>query len=517
MPTNFRDHARHGSRPNPLERAVACIVATTLALPLGSSAAPAALPDWARLRADVASRVFPELPATRLRPRSAAPAQTLRVENCDDDGNGSLRATVTAAASGDTIDLTALACSSITLTTGAIKVDVDDLDLVGPHPDVLAIDGGGLDRILLHPHGGTLQLRGLTLRNGYNHATDFHVAGGGCVASAGYVVVDHASLRGCRATGIGAYGGAVYAYSLRMIDATISGSTADGTHLDATTAAFGGAAFVYQMDLGTSTLSGNIAEHHTHVGRDHYVVGGAIVAVVGGLISHSTVDGNWSAGRAGGVAVFNPLTLSNSTVSGNTAFGDIAGGLFVRWPATIELNNSTVTQNRSLRDGGGIWLNAAGSSFSSSIVAGNSSNVGNRDNVLGLPPQVFSISGGNNLIVGNNANITVPVDTLSVDPVLNPLAANGGPTRTHALSAASPAIDAGANIQDFAYDQRGPAYVRVYAGAPDIGAFEAQPVASAAAAPVPALSQWGLAVLASLLAALAWLLGYTSKRRRGTR
>jgi hypothetical protein len=297
-----------------------------------------------------------------------------------------------------------------------------------------------------------------------------------------------------------------------MIDATISGSTADGTHQDATTAAFGGAAFVYQMDVGTSTLSGNVAEHHTHVGRDHYVIGGAIVAVVGGVISHSTVDGNWSTGRAGGVAVFNPLTLSNSTVSGNTAFGDIAGGIFVRWPATIELNNSTVTQNHSLRDGGGIWLNAEGSSFSSSIIAGNSSNIGNRDNPLGPLPLVFSISGGNNLIVGNAADITVPGDTLSVDPLLEPLAANGGPTRTHALSAASPAIDAGANIQDLAYDQRGPAYVRAYAGAPDIGAFEAQPVAGANAAPVPALSQWGLAVLATFLGAFAALHGRASRR-----
>lgn len=473
----------------------------------------AALPDWVRLRVDVAARVFPELPAARRHLPSVVPAQTLRVENCNDAGDGSLRAAITAAASGDTIDLTALRCSSITLSTGAIKVDVDDLDLVGRHADMLAIDGGGQGRILLHPHGGTLQLRGLTLRNGYDRTTDFHVAAGGCVASAGYLVLDNANLRDCRATGVGAYGGAAYAYSLRMIDATISGSTVNGTHLDATTAAFGGAAFVYQMDVGTSTLSGNVAEQHTHVGRGHYVVGGAIVAVVGGLISHSTVDGNWSAGRAGGVAVFNPLTVSNSTISGNTAFGDIAGGIFVRWPGTIELNNSTVTRNQSLRDGGGIWLNAEGSSFSSSIVAGNSSNIGNRDNVFGLPPQVFSISGSNNLIVGNAANIAVPVDTLSVDPLLEPLAANGGPTRTHALSAASPAIDAGANIQDFAYDQRGPAYVRVYAGAPDIGAFEAQPVAGASAAPIPVLSRWGLAVLAALLGAFALFREVTRRAR----
>ena len=49
------------------------------------------------------------------------------VTNCDDDGAGSLRAAIAAASSGDTIDLTALACSTISLTTGFIGVAEDDL------------------------------------------------------------------------------------------------------------------------------------------------------------------------------------------------------------------------------------------------------------------------------------------------------------------------------------------------------------------------------------------------------
>lgn len=488
------------TRRGPLAIAIGCALATATALPLPSSATTT--PDWVRIRTDASRRVFPELPAARRNAVSSTPAAVLPVTNCDDDGPGSLRTAIAAAADSDTIDLSQLTCSAITLSTGAIRVDVDNLDLVGRYAEALAIDGGGLDRILLHPHGGMLQIRGLTLRNGASLTTDFHVAGGGCVASAGYVVLDGTALRNCSATGVGAYGGAVYAYSLRMIDATLSGNVANGTHLDASTAAFGGGAFVYQMDIGTSTVSGNIAEHHTHAGRDHYAIGGAIVAVVGGLVSHSTIDTNQSAGRAGAIAVFNPVTISNSTISGNTALGDIAGGVFVRWPATIELNNSTVTQNRSPRDGGGIWLNAAGSSFSSSIVAGNSSNIGNLDNVFGFPAIAFPISGSNNLIAGTAVNITVPGDTLSADPLLEPLASNGGHTRTHALSAGSPALDAGANIQGFAYDQRGTPHTRTFGAAPDIGAYEQGPPPPEPAV-IPVLSRIGTVLLAAMLALVA--------------
>ena len=41
----------------------------------------------------------------------------LAVSNCNDAGPGSLRAAAEAALSGDVIDLTALACSTITLTS----------------------------------------------------------------------------------------------------------------------------------------------------------------------------------------------------------------------------------------------------------------------------------------------------------------------------------------------------------------------------------------------------------------
>src|SRR5262245_35908870 len=46
--------------------------------------------------------------------------QTIVVENCDDSGSGSLREAYASAHDGDTVDLSALTCSTITLTNGPI-------------------------------------------------------------------------------------------------------------------------------------------------------------------------------------------------------------------------------------------------------------------------------------------------------------------------------------------------------------------------------------------------------------
>jgi hypothetical protein len=59
-----------------------------------------------------------------------------------------------------------------------------------------------------------------------------------------------------------------------------------------------------------------------------------------------------------------------------------------------------------------------------------------------------------------------------VDPLLGPLANNGGPTKTHALLPGSPAINHGANPAGLTFDQRGSPFLRAFGGGVDIGAFE---------------------------------------------
>jgi hypothetical protein len=67
-----------------------------------------------------------------------------------------------------------------------------------------------------------------------------------------------------------------------------------------------------------------------------------------------------------------------------------------------------------------------------------------------------------------------------LDPMLAPLGDNGGPTRTLALRAGSPAINAGNNAiavdpdgDPLLFDQRGPGFERIVRDAVDVGAFEA--------------------------------------------
>ena len=52
---------------------------------------------------------------------------------------------------------------------------------------------------------------------------------------------------------------------------------------------------------------------------------------------------------------------------------------------------------------------------------------------------------------------------------------NGGETRTHAITAASPAFDTGNNMAGSTFDQRGPSFPRVVGAAADIGSYELNP------------------------------------------
>jgi hypothetical protein len=86
--------------------------------------------------------------------------------------------------------------------------------------------------------------------------------------------------------------------------------------------------------------------------------------------------------------------------------------------------------------------------------------------------------GSHNLIEDGSGGLP---DTVTGDPMLGPLADNGGPTLTFALLPGSPALDAGddtlavdANGNPLAFDQRGPGFKR-FAGTVDMGAFELSP------------------------------------------
>jgi hypothetical protein len=115
----------------------------------------------------------------------------------------------------------------------------------------------------------------------------------------------------------------------------------------------------------------------------------------------------------------------------------------------------------------------------------NSIIAGNRD-ALGFAPDCLALAGGaltsqGYNLIQNTTNCIIGGDTTGnitgQDPQLGLLVDNGGPTKTHALSEGSPAIDAGnpaapgsGGAACAAIDQRG--FLRPFGAICDIGAFE---------------------------------------------
>ena len=83
-----------------------------------------------------------------------------------------------------------------------------------------------------------------------------------------------------------------------------------------------------------------------------------------------------------------------------------------------------------------------------------------------------TISGTHNLVGVDNGGL--PQHTIVADPRLAPLADHGRFTRTHALLANSPAVDAGADTSEFITDPRGDGFARNSGSAVDIGAYKRQ-------------------------------------------
>jgi CSLREA domain-containing protein len=172
--------------------------------------------------------------------------------------------------------------------------------------------------------------------------------------------------------------------------------------------------------------------------------GGAIINNATGIMGvERTTFSNNSATLGGAMINAGTITMWNSTVSGNQGTGG-TGGL-LNAGGSMTLNNVTVTNNTSREEGFGIAGGIANSSgtleLSNTIVAGNLNPVGGAVDCSGT-----LLSRGYNLLQQRGTDCTVTGDLSGViggDPLLAPLANNGGATRTHLLGVRSPARDAG--------------------------------------------------------------------------
>ncbi len=215
--------------------------------------------------------------------------------------------------------------------------------------------------------------------------------------------------------------------------------------------------------------------------------GGGIANTGTMFIINSVISGNTAATHGGGIrsSTGSHLYITNSTISGNVAGTNLAsalgGGIYGRGSSNVVFTNSTISNNQTSGSGGGLKTENSGAfTFRNTVIAGNTSTNTNEEDVSG-----DIVSNGINLI-GNTFGSSgwIASDLLNVNPILGPLADNGGGTMTHSLLPGSPAINAGNNAvaidpqtqMPLTTDQRG--FLRFYGGASstvDIGAYEVQP------------------------------------------
>ena len=268
--------------------------------------------------------------------------------------------------------------------------------------------------------------------------------------------------------------------------ATISGVTVTGGHV----ADQGGGI----RNDGVLTVANSMIQGNTNTGSFD---GGGIWtngAAASLTITGSTISGNTTDEYGGGLDLEGgATTVTNSTLIGNTSTGAVSGGgdgggADIDTGGTVQFTNDTIDQNASNNGpAGGVW-DGAGTTpnvfFQNTIVADNTSSTAGTANCDTVQPASASNPGNN--LDSDSSCFSGPNDK-HAEPLLGPLQDNGGPTDTQALGAGSPALDAGDNSVCPTTDQRG--VPRPQGAACDIGAFEAAgadlSLAKAAPASVP--------------------------------
>jgi hypothetical protein len=299
---------------------------------------------------------------------------------------------------------------------------------------------------------------------------------GGGLYNLGTLTVTDSTLSGNSAgASFGDDGGAIYNQgTLAVSDSTLSGNSADYQ---------GGGIFNERgtLTVSNSTLSGNTGLDGGGIYSAGYPYSSTLT------VSNSTLSGNSASQQGGGIDNFGTLTVSDSTLSGNSA-GYYGGGISTSSTNPVTLTNVTLTANRATFTGGGLYVYPSSSApvLHNTLIAGDfrgdtgttpddvngNLDPGGDDNLIGDGTYMSGLSNG------VNGNRVGSADS-PIDPLLGPLADNGGPTLTQALLSGSPAIDAGNNAYATDWDQRGPGYPRIVNGIIDIGAFEVQaPAAS---------------------------------------
>lgn len=462
---------------------------------------------WARI---VTLAIFGAIPAL---------AATYTVTSTADTGTGcganivvagcTLRVALEQATSGnDTIQFSLGAgAHTITLTSDELHLNAN-VTITGPGASLLTISGGNSFRIFENDYS-TVSISGVTITKGngisvqgnnpscpFNAVNCFN-AEGGAIWNQGTLTLTNCIVSGNSVTtsALTPEGGAIFNYgTLTLSGTTVSGNTATGNSTlnpyDANTTIGGG--IFNSGDGGFTAGVLNVINGSIISGNSSGQEGGGIYSEGTLTITNSTVSGN-SSYQGAGVQNDATATITGSTISGNTGLG-FGGGIDNN--ATLTITNSTFSGNSATGGGGisngGTTLNASFvtlSGNSASYAGGNLYNSGTavvKNSILAngtggncntggtLTSQNYNLSDDASCTTFNQSN-----DINGVSAQLNAagLASNGGLTKTIAPLGSSPAIDVipvsscvDTNGNAVTTDQRGTA--RPQGPQCDIGAVE---------------------------------------------
>jgi fibronectin-binding autotransporter adhesin len=408
------------------------------------------------------------------------------------------------------------------------SVTIDDSLISGNYTLGQSSDGGAV-------YG--LDIIGIEATITENSTTEFDSAGGALNATRNITLTD-SNVSDNHTDGIGSWGGAIAA----GLDVTIATSQISNNSTSGANAVGGGIFSNNKITVTNSSVTGNYTTNEYSAGggiagtflyltassvldnktSGPHSAGGGIVGFTA-IITDSTISGNTTEGENsnGGGATFTHLYAYGSAIFDNTTTGSnaVGGGALAINAKIVDSTISSNTTSGTNSDGGGLWMERGSivrstvannstsgvlspgggiffrpvppdaivpRSISNSIIAGNSV-AGTEDGPdLSAGPDAvlntsYSLIGDTSgLTASQIANISSGAgNLLNVDPLLGPLADNGGLSWTHALLGNSPAMNAGnpSFVPPPFYDQRGAGFDRVVNGRLDMGAFEVQPPA----------------------------------------
>ena len=246
--------------------------------------------------------------------------------------------------------------------TSTLELGVSSGPMVigGPGAGVVTISGGGSVGVFQVDGGAVATLSGLTITDGLA-AIGGGVNNGGMLALTDCVIESNTGVNG---GGIGSGGpGATM---------TITGCTIDDNTATAEGGGGPGGGGIYNGGYGIMTVTNSIIENNSETASLGY--GGGILNGGTLTLTDSTIAGNTATDAGGGAFIWDGLlTVTDCTINNNSANSQGGGGICVDTYGALTISDSTIADNTTSGYGGGI---AGDGTIIDCTLKGNTANVG---------------------------------------------------------------------------------------------------------------------------------------------